>query len=80
MDIFKIFKVDYEKWSHAAIDKIIKCIDTSNTEEHFETCKRMIDQFVLASVVNSNFNADELQRITKLINTYLNTKKSLTNG
>lgn len=81
MNIFKIFRIeDYDNWSYDAIDKIIKCVDTSTTSEHFITCKRMIDQFILASIVNSNFNADELQRISKLLITYLNTKKSLTFG
>ena len=75
MNILNIFRVNYDKWLPGAIDKIIKCIDTSTTVDQFKTCKRMIDQFVLASVVNSNFNADELQRIAKLLNTYLNTKK-----
>ena len=81
MNIFKIFRIeDYENWSYAAIDKIIKCVDTSTSLDHFITCKRMIDQFILASIVSSNFNADELQKISKLLITYLNTKKSLTCG
>lgn len=75
MDIIKIFRVDYEKWSYESIDKIIKCIDTSETEEHLKACKKMIDQFVVVSIFNSNFNSTELQRITILLNAYLNTKK-----
>lgn len=75
MSILNIFRVNYNTWMPGAIDKIIKCVDTSITVEQFKTCKRMINQFILISITNSDFNADEIQRIADLLNTYLNTKK-----
>jgi hypothetical protein len=75
MNMITIFNVQYNDWALPAINKIIKCIDTSTSEDHFKTCRKMISQFTLITITNSNLKDSEIVPIVNHLNTYLNTKR-----
>lgn len=70
-----LFNVEYSEWADNAIDKILKCIDSSTNLHHIETCQKMINQFVVVSIVNSDINDKTMVNIITLLNNYLNEKK-----
>ncbi len=77
MNLFLNLKIrDYEKWSLTAIDKIIKCVDSSKTEPQFEACQKMIDNFILLSITNSNMTCDQIKTIGIQLKSYLKIKKA----
>lgn len=77
MSLFLNLKIrDYESWSLKAIDKIIKCIDTSSTQPQFEACQKMIDNFTMLSIVNSQMTDDQIKSISVQLKTYLDIKKA----
>lgn len=77
MNLFLNLKIrDYESWSLKAIDKIIKCINTSFTPQQFDSCNRMIDNFIMLSVVNSQMSDDQIRSISFQLKTYLDIKKA----
>jgi valyl-tRNA synthetase len=78
MNLFLNLKIrDYEKWSLTAIDKIIKCVDSSITEPQFDACNKMIDNFVLLSITNSYMTDNQIKTICIQLKSYLKLKKSL---
>lgn len=76
MNLFLNLKIkDYGSWSLIAIDKIIKCINTSENIPQFETCNKMIDNFIMMSIVNSQMSSEQIRSISIQLKTYLNFKK-----
>jgi hypothetical protein len=76
MNLFLNLKIrDYETWSLKAIDKIIKCVDTSNTHLQFEACYKMINNFILLSITNSEMSEDQIKTIAVQLKSYLSLKK-----
>jgi hypothetical protein len=76
MNLFLNLRIrDYGTWSLKAIDKIIKCVDTSNTYLQFESCNRMIDNFILISITNSEMTDDQIKTIAVQLKSYLSLKK-----
>jgi hypothetical protein len=78
MNLFLNLRIrDYERWSLTAIDKIIKCVDSSITEPQFDTCNKMIDNFILLSITNSYMTDNQIKTIGIQLKSYLKLKKSL---
>jgi hypothetical protein len=77
MNLFLNLRIrDYGSWSLTAVDKIIKCIDTSSTIHQFESCNKMIDNFIMLSIVNSQMSDDQIRSISFQLKTYLDIKKA----
>lgn len=77
MSLFLNLKIkDYESWSLTAIDKIIKCIDTSSTIHQYTACNKMIDNFIILSLMNSQMEDEQIKSISVQLKTYLDIKKA----
>lgn len=75
MNQFLFKPENYEKWSKSTIDKIIKTIESCETEPHLDTAKNMIDNFVLMMAINGNYKDEQVQDISKQLYLCLNLKR-----
>lgn len=71
-----ILNSNYADWAPLAIDKILKCIKTSTTLMHIETCQKMINQFILVTVVNTSINEEEIIRTCSMLHALIENKKA----
>lgn len=71
MDFFLKPK-DYKSYTETGIQKIIKTIDSSKTIQHFETCKKMIDNFIIILLMNDVVDDEDLQFVSKQLYLYMN--------
>lgn len=69
---------DYESYIEIGAQKIIKTIDSSITEDHFDMCKKMIDNFIMILLLNDGYNDEDIQFISKQLYLYLNITKNNT--
>lgn len=69
---------NYESYIESGTQKIIKTIDSSITEGHFDICKKMIDNFIMTLLLNDGYDDEDIQFISKQLYLYLNITKNNT--
>jgi hypothetical protein len=70
---------NYESYIETGIQKIIKTVDSCITDDHMDTAKKMIDNFIIILLLNDDFDDEDIQFISKQLYLYLNITKSTLN-
>ena len=56
---------NYEEWMGAAVEKILKTIDSCKTNTHLEAAKTMVDNFVIVTALE-DIKENDLEEIINL--------------
>ena len=71
---------DYSTWIDGAINKIIKTIDTSYTSMHIDSCRTMVDNFVMMLLLNDEYPEEDIIYISRQLYLYLEIKRESLNA
>ena len=71
---------DYSAWIGSAIDKITKTIDTSYNTVHLDTCRNMVDNFVIMLLLNDEYSEEDIMYISRQLYLYLEIKRESLNA
>jgi len=75
MEMFLFKPEDYEQWSHDALNKITKVIDSCETLAHIKSAQNMVDHFTIMMAMNETYPDSTVQDISKQLYLYLNLKE-----